>query len=180
MKKYLKLLPVILYPYAYIIGFVLLYLGILIFDDTISSQTSVDIFSYSILGYHILALISAVYGAVLAGGNRYTAKEVIKMNFCIKSVQIPGYILLFIIGIIGLLMGIWGIGLFFFAVIVDVIAIALTGIFSIGCMIKLKREHMISIPVMIFAGIGSFIFCVDVVIAFLFMLKDNKVGSREM
>ena len=49
------------------------------------------------------------------------------------------YIANFIVALVGVLMSIWGLGLIFYAVIVDFLTIVLSGIASIGCTYSLKK-----------------------------------------
>ena len=96
------------------------------------------------------------------------------LNLVLKYIQIPGYTINFVIGFIGLCMGLWGIGIVLFILIVDAISIALTGIVSIGCMIKLKKEGALTTSQMIIYTIFSFIYCLDILFAILAYRNARK------
>ena len=96
------------------------------------------------------------------------------MNLIIKGIQIPAYIMHFILGFIGLAMSVWGIGFLLWAVLIDLLTILLTGISSIGCSIRMRKERLVSLPGAIFMGIGCFIYCVDVAIAIVYVVKARK------
>ena len=61
-----------------------------------------------------------------------------------KCIQIPAYIINFLLGCLGVLMIIWGIGVLLFVVLVDYITIFIT-------------------------GIGSFMYVIDVVISIIYL-----------
>ena len=127
--KYLKMIPVIIYPYIYvlILAVFFLFVGVLPEDTT-------DI---SLL---VLLIIAVIY----------------------------------ILGFIGLAMSVWGIGFLLWAVLIDLLTILLTGISSIGCSIRMRKERLVSLPGAIFMGIGCFIYCADVVIAIVYVVKARK------
>ena len=103
-----------------------------------------------------------------------TAGQAARMNLIIKGIQIPAYIMHFILGFIGLAMSVWGIGFLLWAVLIDLLTILLTGISSIGCSIRMRKERLVSLPGAIFMGIGCFIYCADVVIAIVYVVKARK------
>lgn len=124
--------------------------------------------------YHILVLADAIYGAVSVAGKGYTANEAARMNLTIKGWQVPAYIFHFILGCVGMMLSVWGIGFILFAILIDVLTIALTGICAIGCMVKMKKSGTLSTPKAILAAIGSFLFCVDVIIAIVLCIISRK------
>lgn len=172
MKKYIRLLPLILYPYAYLIYFILLFT-----IDDISRKIANLLTSglvVLIIGYTILTLITAISSTVLAVKGKYSAYETAKMNLAVKAWHIPAYILHFVMFCVGMIASIWGIGFMMVAVIVDVLTIALSGINAISCAVKLKKDGIISKRTAILCGISSFIFCIDLIIAFIYVHKAKK------
>ncbi len=186
MKKYLKLLPLILYPYAYLIWFMLL----IEFSDMIDNfetkvndvfnGAEIDFFGILFIAYNVYVVFIVIYNAVKTSGNKYTAYEVAKMNMVVKGWQIPAYIFHFLMGLVGMLMSVWGIAFIMIALIVDVLAIAFSGVNAIGCAIKLAREKIIHPAVAVLMAIGSFVFCVDVIIAVVYVVlgKRNEVKKQ--
>lgn len=174
MKKYIKLLPLILYPYAYLIWLVVMYLV----DDTLSARFNSDrvnnIHGIIFIVYQIWALWIAISGVINASKNDSSAWETAKINLVVKGCQIPAYIFHFIIGLLGMVMSVWGIGLIFLAIIVDLLTISLTGIYAIGCAVKMKKEGLLPTSVAVLTGVGSFIFCIDVVIAIIYVGLSKK------
>src|SRR5574344_2519601 len=125
MSKYLKMIPVMLYPYAYIIPLLTLFLTPAENDNM--AKVYVFVFLYAIV-LHIAVLALVIYNAIItANGKKYTAADGAKINMITKCVQIPAYIFHFCLGCIGLGMSIWGIAVIGFAVIVDLLSILMTG-----------------------------------------------------
>lgn len=93
MKKYLKLIPLILYLYAYLI----LLISMSIFQNTFRNATATENFSVALIGvftvYHIYVLFIAVYNSAAMAKKRYSAYEAAKMNLAVKCWQIPAYTL---------------------------------------------------------------------------------------
>lgn len=186
MKKYLSIIPLILYPYAYliwIIGF--LFTGLTL-DEIIGIDAIMIIFGVIFIIYNIYIFFIIIFNFVQAIKGKYSAYQLAKMNLLIKGLQIPAYLFHFGLGLIGLVMSVWGIGFIIVAVVVDFLTIALTGLNALGCAIRMKKENKASTVVAVFTGMYSFVFCIDVVIAvvlFVMMHKDSvkeKIKSKEL
>lgn len=174
--KYLKMIPVIIYPYIYVV--------ILAIFLAFMSALPSDYNDLALLGLMIVAVIYNLYSfivvivnAVQGARGKMTARQAARMNLIIKGVQIPAYIMHFILGFMGLAMSVWGIGIFLWAVVIDLLTILLTGISSIGCTIRMRKEGILSTAAAIFMGIGCFIYCVDIVIAIVYVVKARKNES---
>ncbi len=115
-----------------------------------------------------------IYNIVVTVKGKYTAYEAAKINLTVKAWQIPAYIFHFIMGAVGMVMSVWGIGFIMVAVIVDAVTIVLTGVNAIGCAVKLKKDGIIPMRTAIIYGIGSFIFCIDVFVALLYVGRSRK------
>lgn len=174
MKKYIKLIPLIIYPYAYLIWLIMMFIT----DDTVEKLIGSDgyiiLFDAIFIIFNIYVLVIMLYNLIVTIKGKYTAYEAAKMNLTIKAWQIPAYIFHFIMGAVGTIMSVWGIGFIMVAVLVDVITIALTGINSVGCTVRLKKDGVISLKTAIFCGIGSFLFCIDVIVALFYVTRSRK------
>ena len=124
--------------------------------------------------YNLYSLVIVVVNAVQCAKGKMTARQSARMNLIIKGIQIPAYIMHFILGFIGLAMSVWGIGIILWAILIDLLTILLTGISSIGCSIRMRKEGILSTAAAILMGIGCFIYCVDVVIAIVYVVKARK------
>lgn len=77
-----------------------------------------------------------------------------KINMLTKCIQIPEYIINFLLGCLGVLMIIWEIGVLLFVVLVDYITIFIT-------------------------GIGSFMYVIDVVILIIYF-RNAKAFNKTL
>ena len=75
------------------------------------------------------------------------------------------------IGMFGSVLSIWGIGFVMWAIFIDMATILLTGISSIGCSILMYKEHLVSKRNAWLMGIGCFLFCIDILIAVIYLIK---------
>ena len=98
--KYLKMIPVILYPYIYV--FILA--GFLTFMSSLPE----DYNDAAMLGllivaviYNLYSLVIVIVNAVQGARGKVTARQAARMNLIIKGIQIPAYIMHFILGFIG-------------------------------------------------------------------------------
>lgn len=185
MKKYIGLIPGMLYPYAYMLFIVFIGIFILtsyaIYGEEMTDKLIDIVFVGVITGYHILVIIATIYSAVMITGKKYTAYEAAETNMLMKCIHIPAYVLHFIIGFVGALMGVFGLGFLLFAIIMDILTIAVSGIYSCGCMVKLRKKKVLTTGKAILAGIGSFIYCVDVGLAiYLFLQCRKQKGENDM
>lgn len=92
-------------------------------------------------------------------------EKLAKLNMIIKLVHIPAYIIHFVLGALGTLASIWGIGFILWAVIIDLITIALTGTHMLSCVIGIIKQKAANTAISVAAAILSYIYCIDVVVA---------------
>lgn len=174
MKKYLKILPLILYPYAYLFFLVFVYsVGRLDKEGAEWIGIYSDIGMIAAVLYNVWVLILSLWSAI-GGLKRYTPEQAAKMSRAVKLWQIPAYLFHFLLGALGLLMSVWGIGFIGLAVTVDLLTIFLSGLFAVGAVRRVRKEELLSSGAAILAGIGSFLYCVDVIVAFLLVSYAKK------
>ncbi len=171
--KYLKMIPVIIYPYLYVVilAVFLMFMNVLPSDDSDAAMLGLLIVAVI---YNLYSFVIVIVNAVQCARGKMTAKQSARMNLIIKGIQIPAYIMHFILGFIGLALSVWGIGFILWAILIDLLTILLTGISSIGCSIRMRKEGFLSTAAAILMGIGCFIYCVDVVIAIVYVVKARK------
>ena len=171
MKKYIHLIPLIIYPYAYLIYFMVKFTVNDISTKMSDFMTNTLIITF--IGFTLLALMCATLSIVYTLKGKYSVCDATKMNLIVKSIHIPAYIFHFIMFIYGVLIGIWGIAFVMIALIVDLLTISLTGINAISCAIGLKKQGLISSKKAIIGVWASFVFCLDFIVAIIY-LKDCK------
>ncbi len=229
MWKYIKLIPLILYPYVYlaipiaiiwgycnpdeleriITGiFQSLSIGInnviqsIPFKDSLMSAIEnlapyiesflqiipslLQFFAPSIayttvFGYTFLVLYIAISNTVACVNGKYTVLQGAKLNLIAKSLQIPIYLFHFAMGAFSFILSVWGAGFLLVAIVVDLLAIITTGINVIGCAVRMYDNRILSKKVAIALGICSFIYCIDLPIAIIYvvMAKSNKKAKEK-
>ena len=120
--KYLKMIPVIIYPYIYvlILAVFFLFVGVLPEDTT---DISLLVLLIIAVIYNLYSFVIVIVNAVQTAKGKLTAGQAARMNLIIKGIQIPAYIMHFILGFIGLAMSVWGIGFLLWAVLIDLLTI---------------------------------------------------------
>ena len=93
------------------------------------------------------------------------ARELARENMTVKLIHVPAYIFHFVLGIVGLMMSVWGIGLIMWAIMVDFVAIALSGTIGLSAALRCKKEGLLTAKAAIACALLSFIFCADVAAA---------------
>lgn len=174
MKKYLKALPILLFPYSFYL-FIIGPISIIekLSDEVLDSTASTGLWFI----YIILVLLQVLYSAI-RGFRRYTPTEAAKVNCFVKLGQIPAYIFHFMLGLAGTVASVWGIGFILFAIIIDLATIIISGIHAIGVVRRLKKEGVLSLETAILAGIGSFLYCVDIAVAIVLLALCDRHKKR--
>lgn len=181
MKKYLKTLPLILYPYAY--GIIFILLGRL--SSLVGELPAFYVIWIALTVLYSIWVFAVTLRRVIGGFRQYTPTEAVKMNLAVKCWHIPAYITHFLIGVLGvgstlISVNASGVGLIAFAVVIDLITIFLSGLHAAGCVWRLKKEGVLSSEKALLAGIGSFLYCVDVIAAIaLVQLCRKKFPPEE-
>ena len=173
------MIPLILFPYAYLI--LLAFIGVTssFFDQWMNLKSYDYTVETLIIVYLVSTLFTIFYNLIITLKGKYTAYEAAKINLLVKGIQVPAYIFHFVIGMMGMVMSVWGIGLILFAVVVDLITILLTGINSIGCSIRMRKENILTTRAAVLMGIGCFIYCADLVIAVVYFIHARKKANPQ-
>lgn len=164
MKKYLQAIPIILFPYIFV---VLLIIAVCINIDV---ETVKTIFFSIMIAYTVLLIYFTI--------SKMESKEMVNVNLAIKLFQLPWYILSFILEIICFITGIFGVIITALFIIINLYVRCIAGLYSIGCVIKLKKNKNIGIPKTIFYSIGSFIVVFDFIVAIIMNFDINKVKKE--
>ena len=164
--KYGKLIPLVLYPYAYWLWII--------------CEQEMPLIIATLI-YNIYVLVISIYYPVSVIRKKIPAHDAAKANLLIKGLQIPAYLFHFLMGIAGVAIGpIFGIPLILMAVVIDWLTIMLSGISSIGCHVQMKREGLISTGKAFWMLIGSFVYCVDIFIAIKYVKISKKTTQTEI
>ncbi|SKB58793.1 hypothetical protein SAMN06296386_102319 [Lachnospiraceae bacterium] len=184
MKLKLMSIPVVLYPYVFIPVFIAaLFVGKYTIEfmefanveTLLAEKIGVGAIVVSIIVYNILTFIWAIALTACMISGKFTLDDIAKANMMVKFLHIPAYLFNFALGLIGSILGVFGIGFILWAVLADMITIALSGIVSFGFAVRAIKEKELPTVEGIILAIGSFIYCVDIVLAVTY---KNKILQR--
>ena len=156
----------VLYPYYYM-SIIIAQLLIMGNTDSFSGE---DAF----IGEIVMFLVNPICLGVLVSDFVTNAKghvppeKLAKLNMIIKLVHIPAYIIHFILGALGSLASVWGIGFVLWAIIIDLITIALSGTHMLSCVIGIIKQKGANTAISVGAAVLSYIYCIDVLVGILY------------
>lgn len=165
----------IIFPYAYLI--------LLLIYSKITLEAAWELMPIISVVYLVLTLVSTIFGSIYAAKSKMAPRKAATLNLVVKAVQIPAYLFHFLLGMLGTVASVWGIGIVAFAILIDILTIGLTGIHAIGCVVKCCKGGAIGKGAAILMSIGSFIYCIDLIIAIVLVVigskyKDNYVKIK--
>ncbi len=170
MKNNKKLILVMLYPYLYMVGIAISFL--LSSLDIGFEPMSFMLVLGLIVNVCVIAVIVINLIQALAGQHR--SADLAKANMIIKLVHIPAYVLHFLLGCIAIFMSVWGIGFIIWAIVIDLVTIALSGLVGVSAAISASKEKTLSNNNPLIYGVLSFIYCIDVFAAVIYNSKIKK------
>lgn len=169
MKHYLSMLPLIFYPYLYM---VVLALAIALPDQSYGEYSSI-LFLVATVVCNLYTLCAIIYNIVCASKGIYSARHLAKLNMLAKFIQIPAYCFHFVLGMIGSLASVWGIGFVMWAIFIDVLTIVVSGTNGISAVVGCYKDGIFSKKSSIVFGILNYIFCIDVIAAIILFVRSK-------
>lgn len=166
MKKYILMLPVVLFPYIVLFGVIALWKTLPLVDAL------APVGGWVILGLVIAALADAVIGLIVS--RKRSGLDNVKLNLFIKCAQIPAYCAVFLLALLGFFMSVFAIGVWALCFLLDALCISFTGLNAIGAARSLYREGTVSRTAMVLIAIGGFVFIADVVLAIVMHVLCRK------
>jgi len=100
--------------------------------------------------------------------------KILKINMIIKLIQIPAYIIIFIISLMSLIT-IFTMGISLLLIIFDCMAIFLTGLIGLSGIIRGFIDKKLTLSDTIVYSIFQFIFCLDILFS---ILAYKKIKSN--
>ena len=170
MKKNSKLYFVMLYPYIFL--FVALYTFFI--SKYLPDSVSRFIIFFLPGAFGFITFIVVVMNFIKTLKGETVALDLARSNKLIKLVHIPFYILMFLLGCLGLVMSIWGIGLIIGAVVIDLFTIFFSGTVGMCAAIKSYKEAKLTKSEAFSYAVCSYIYCIDVFAAVIYCSKIKK------
>lgn len=122
-----------------------------------------------------LGLACAIALLVLSCREKWFASNMALCSMILKLVQIPAYILFFMVGMSGVIF-VQFLAVTFIIWLIDVLTITLSGIVGISAVLRCRAEGKLTRSQTIIHGILQFIFCADVISAII-VYRKSKEGS---
>jgi len=166
-------LPTSLLPYAVIVilSLVFFYRG-----------NNMTVFlPYLILGLFLLCILAIAQIAVycsLAIRKRLDALSLAKLAMIIKLIQVPAYLLIFVVGFL-MLLTIWTYAITVLLFLLDCLTLVLSGLMTTVSVINANRQGIYPIKQSIWCIILQFVFCADVVATVIYYkkLQDRQLST---
>ena len=179
-QRQIFLLPTVLLPY--------LSLGVLC---TIFLSTTHPLFKYimenwfnnnalyliailPIFGF--VAIVLTLIYFIINIHKSHRALSLAKTAMIIKLIQIPTYIVFFVLGVI-LSLTPFGFGFTFGLIILDYFTLILTGIINITAVVCSIRQHKFTFKEIFWVIILQFFFCLDIIASIIFFIKLKKQSN---
>lgn len=121
--------------------------------------------------------IGAIWLVVLNTSSKTDVRTAARNNMIIKLVQIPAYILLFLVGVV-FAMFVFTIFITFSIILIDVMAISLSGINGVFVACKCGKTGLLKVDGAVLFSLSQFVFCMDVVCAVTLYLKVKRAIVR--
>lgn len=175
MKNRLRMLTVMLYPYAYLVCLAAYYFLCVRFEgsDGLCAVGPRVLIVLAAL-FNLYAAFSVIANLVAAVRGKRAAGELAKANRMIKLAHIPAYVFHFALGILGLVASVWGIGLILWAIVIDFLTIILSGTVGLSASLCARREGLLTNGESVAYAVLSFVYCADVAAAIVFCGKLKK------
>ena len=179
-KGLLIVIPILLLPY-----FVLFALATIFFSTKLTFfnwimesvfQGNALYIIAALLIYCLLATVLSVVCFVVSIFKKWDALSLAKIAMLVKLIQVPAYLLIFILGVlfaITIFTFPFSIGLF----LIDCLSVFSTGLWAASAVIITIRQGTFKPQEVFWAIILSFIFCVDVVSSVVFYIKLKRFNS---
>ena len=174
MKNRLRMLTVMLYPYAYLVCLAAYYFLCVRFEGSDGLRAVGPRVLIVLAVFNLYAAFSVIANLVAAVRGKRAAGELAKANRMIKLAHIPAYVFHFALGILGLVASVWGIGLILWAIVIDFLTIILSGTVGLSASLCARREGLLTEGESVAYAVLSFVYCADVAAAIVFCEKLKK------
>ena len=162
----------LLFPYLIIFASICIVTNIGNIMESIFNNNALYVLAVLIIIY-VFALICTIIQVILNSISQKSSKQLLFINMIIKLVHIPAYIVIFLFGLLNLIT-IFTAGIAIVLMILDGMAIFLTGLIGLSGIIRGLLEKKLSPKNAFVYGVFQFIFCVDVISSIVLYKKIKK------
>lgn len=177
IKRIWLILPGVFSPYILLLALWLIFSSSPLMDSVFGGNAFHLIGAF--LAYLIVAFGLTVLALILALVQKWDSTSMAKTVMIIKLIQIPAYIVIFVLGVI-CFVTIFTLAFSFFFILFDLAVIAMSGMLQTAAVIAAKRKGQLSgfqVPLFILL---SYIYCADVVAAVMLYVMLKKHGTASI
>jgi hypothetical protein len=167
--NFLLFLP-LLFPYLIVFAIICIFTNV--FMEILFQNNGLYVLLMLFI-FYVLALICTLIFSIKNIALKKESQKILFFNMLIKLIQIPAYISIFIIGIMGLIT-IFTIGITIVLIILSCLTIFLTGTIGLSGIIRGFLERKLSLKYAILYAFLQFIFCIDVIGSIIIYQKVKK------
>jgi len=131
-----------------------------------------------LLMYSFVAMILSALCLIMGIKGNWEALPVAKMTMIIKLIQIPAYVVIFLLSAIFIMM-IFTIGFAIAFAFFDFLTLLMSGMLGILSVVQAIRNGKVSFKESWWVILLQFIYCADVVATVIFYVKLKKVNAKE-
>ncbi len=176
-KVLLSAIPALILPYVALLSLALIFFSskVAIFDsvmENVFNNNGLLLIGVLLLFFVISAVLSVVF-FVISIRNGWNALSLAKTAMIVKLIQIPAYVLIFILGVL-LAITIFTLPFVLLLFLVDCFSLFSSGAIAVSAMINSVKQGEFKLKEVIGFIISQFIFCADVVMAIVFYKKLKR------
>ena len=173
MPKLRYYIPIIIIPYYIVFLIVCIFTGFL---ENVFQNNPIFMLAPFVLLW-IIALVFAITLSIISRKRKWDAQRLTRINMTIKLIQIPAYIVIFLLGLI-FLITIFTMGFSLVFMLFDCMSILLTGIVGASAAGRCRAEGVLSTGGAVLNGILQFFFCVDIISAIIIFSMAKSVKKK--
>ena len=181
-KLLLIIIPIALFPYLILFAFATIFFSteIPFFRWVMESvfDSNALLLIAALLLYFILTALLSIICFVVSIYAKWDALSLAKAAMITKLIQIPAYVLIFVLGFMFLITIFtypFSIALF----MLDCLSIFLTGLLVVAAIISAIRNNIFSFQEIFWIILLQFVFCADVISSVIFYNKLKRLNNEE-
>jgi hypothetical protein len=109
---------------------------------------------------------------------KYTVLDVVKINLAMRIILAPIYVVIFVLCFFAMMLGPWGVAFWALAFFIDCSLLIATNLSVIPCFKIFSKCKIFDTALVVISFLGQFIFCIDVVIAVVYLVRLNSMRKR--
>ncbi len=170
-----KLLPLMIFPYVNLIY--LLTMLFLLSSNSVSEDLLLIVGLSLAVIYMVITMVLILHQIYLSLKGKTQLYECAKYNMIVKLLHIPAYIFYFLLGMLGIIMGVWGIVIVLYVMFIDFLTITLSGIYSLASSYQIYKAKIHSNRITLLLAVSNFIYCLDICAAiyYFFIAKSKNI-----